>query len=121
MHRNKNLFIYALIVLSLCMGVLEVAVNLKGSVVSETAQSVWGFTFLVLSIMWAYDDSRERHFHKPFDFGFILYVLWPIAFPWYLVATRGVEGMVVFLGFIVLLLGPWLAGVVTFIYFTRVS
>jgi hypothetical protein len=118
MVKSQKLVIYVLMVLSFGMGVLEVVLNLHDEVVSDTTQSLWVLVFLVLSIMWVYADAKERSFHKPFDFGFIAYVLWPVVFPWYLITTRGVEGLVLFMGFLMIWFGPWLAGVVAYVYFT---
>ena len=118
MNQPRGLITYGLLALSLGMGALEVMLNIRGEVVSDSTQSIWGFVFVVLSIMWAYADSKQRQFHKPFEFGFVAYVLWPLVFPWYLVTTRGIEGAVLFLGFLLLWLGPWLAGLVAYVYFT---
>lgn len=118
MNQTQKRVILVLIILSIGMGVLEVVLNLDDDAVSDTTQSLWSFIFIVLSIMWAYADARQRNFHKPFDFGFIAYVLWPIVFPWYLVTTRGIKGIVLFFGFLMCWFGPWLAGVIAYTYFT---
>ena len=118
MKQNNSLYIYALIVLSICLGIIEVLFNLQGEEVSESTQSIWGVVFLLLSILWAYYDADRSDFEKPFDFGFLVYVFWPIAFPWYLVKTRGAEGILVALGFVSIWLGPWIAGLVAYVYFT---
>lgn len=115
--QHQNLMIYILLLLFLCMSALEIIVNLQGETVSDTTQSIWGFVFIILSILWAYADSKQKSFHKPYEFGFLAYALWPIVFPWYLIATRGIEGFVLFLGFLLLWLGPWLLGCIVYIYF----
>lgn len=117
MDQSRKPVIYALITLSISMGALEVILNLNDDGISDTTRSLWGFIFIVLSIMWAYADARQRNFHKPFDFGFLAYVLWPIVFPWYLVTTRGIKGILLFFGFLTCWLGPWLAGLITYVYF----
>ena len=118
MLQSQSLIIYVMLTLSVSVGGLEIVVNLRNEVVSDATQSIWGFVFVLLSILWAYADSKQRGFHRPFDFGFLAYVLWPIVFPWYLIATRGIEGVTLFLGFLLIWLGPWLAGVVTYVYFS---
>jgi len=115
---NKNLYIYTLIFFASCMGVIEVLLNLQEKEVSDYTQSMWGLVFVILSILWAYYDADRSDFEKPFDFGFLIYVFWPVAFPWYLVKTRGVEGLLLFFGFISLWLSPWLSGLVAYVYFT---
>jgi hypothetical protein len=97
---------------------IEVILNLKGEAISLTTETTWGLIFIFLSILWVNCDADWNEFEKPFDFGFIVYVLWPVALPWYLVHTRGVEGLLVYLGFITIWLLPWLAGLVIHAYFT---
>jgi|GEM_PF-1615729 len=118
MTKNKDLYLYTLIGLAFCMGIIEVMLNLEGNMVSDSTQNVWGIAFALLSIHWVYYDADRADFNKPFDFGFLVYVFWPIAFPWYLFATRGIEGVLVLFGFVTLWLGPWLAGLITYVYFT---
>ena len=90
--------------------------NRQGEVVSDATQTLWAFIFIVLSIMWAIEDSKATHFEKPFDFDFLMYIFWPIAFPYYLVSTRGIEGVTQFLGFLLIWCGPWLAGLIAYVY-----
>ncbi len=114
---NKNLYIYTLIAIAICMGILEVLLNLQEKEVSRSTQNIWGFIFVLLSILWAYYDAEREDFERPFDFGFLVYVFWPIAFPWYLFKTRGAEGILMLFGFISIWLGPWLAGLIAYVYF----
>lgn len=112
----KNLYIVILVLISLGMGVVEVAMNGRGEVVSDTTQWLWGLVFIVLSILWAVDDAQSSHFEKPFDFDFLMYIFWPLAFPYYLLSTRKYEGIPLFLGFLMIGIGPWLAGLVAYVY-----
>ncbi|WP_370280694.1 hypothetical protein [Pontibacterium sp.] len=116
MNGRYNLFIVVLLVLSLGMAVTEVAFNLHSETISESTQVIWAIIFLFSTIMWAYYDADRKDFDKPFDFGLLVYVFWPIALPWYLLKTRGLEGVLIFLGFLFLFVGPWLAGYLTQIY-----
>lgn len=118
MKKSNNLYVFALIFLAICVSTIEILLNLQGKEVSGFTQSMWGFVFVALTILWAYYDVETEDFIKPFDFGFLIYIFWPIAFPWYLLKTRGIEGVLIYIGFISLWLGPWLAGCVTYIYFT---
>ncbi|MEH6542493.1 MAG: hypothetical protein V7721_01000 [Porticoccaceae bacterium] len=113
---KKSLSISALIFLALGMGAVEVIMNSRGEVVSDSTQSLWGILFVIVTIVWAMADSETNEFDKPFDFGFLMYIFWPIALPYYLISTRGIEGIVLFFGFISIWLGPWLAGLVAYTY-----
>lgn len=113
---KKNLSLSTLILLSAGMAAVEVMLNSQGEVASDSTQSLWGLIFLVVTIVWAMADSETNEFEKPFDFGFLMYIFWPVALPYYLVSTRGLEGIVVFFGLIGIWLGPWLAGLVAYTY-----
>ena len=113
---KKNITISTLILLAIGMGAVEVFLNSSGEVVSDSTQSLWGLIFLVMTIVWAMADADTNEFEKPFDFGFLMYIFWPVALPYYLVSTRGIEGVVLFLGLISIWLGPWLAGLVVYTY-----
>ncbi|GGC05764.1 hypothetical protein GCM10011352_34940 [Marinobacterium zhoushanense] len=110
------MYIIVLLLMSLGMGADEIIMNAKGEVVSDLTQALWAFMFFILSTMWSAQDSKLRNISRPFDFGFLIYILWPISFPTYLVATRGMEGIVMFLGFLVIWCGPWLLGLVSYVY-----
>ncbi|PCJ28212.1 MAG: hypothetical protein COA96_01510 [SAR86 cluster bacterium] len=116
--KNSKSALLLLIFLSLCMGVLEVLLNLQEEVLSGSTQALWSFTFVLLTILWAYYDAKKADIETPFDFGFILYIFWPVVLPWYLYRTRGIEGILMFFGLISLWVGPWLAGVVAYYYFS---
>jgi hypothetical protein len=118
MGQSQKIIIYVLLALSIGMSVLAVTASVKDSEVSDVAQSLWSLAFVFLIIMWVFGDAKERKFHKPFDFGFIIYVFWPILFPWYLVNTRGHEGILIFLGFIMLWIAPLLSGIIAYAYAT---
>lgn len=113
---KKNFSITSLLLLSFGMAVVEVMLNSQGEVVSDETQSLWGFIFLVITIIWVIADSETNDFKKPFDFGFLIYLFWPVALPYYLITTRGFEGFVFFLGLMSIWLGPWLAGLVAYTY-----
>lgn len=107
-----------MLILSCLVTIVEVMLNLKGEVISLSAETTWGLIFLFLSIQWVNCDADRENFSKPFDFGFLVYIFWPIALPWYLISTRGIEGLLVYLGFIAVWLLPWISGLIAFAYFT---
>ncbi len=115
---NKNLYIYALIGLAVGMGTVEVIASLQEQAVSDSTQIMWGLASVIMSVLWLNHDATNREgFEKPYDFGFLVYFFLFIAFPWYLYKTRGAEGLLVFLGFLAIWFGPWLSGLVAYVYF----
>lgn len=43
--------------------------------------------------MWFEYDRRRRHIELPFDTGMLIYPLWPVAIPYYLLRTQGKKGI----------------------------
>lgn len=113
---KQNKIIFTLILLSIAMTVVEVILNARGEGLSDTTQILWGGIFIIMSTLWVVVDADSNNFEKPFDFDFLIYIFWPIALPYYLISTRGLEGAIIFFGFINLWLGPWLAGLVAYTY-----
>lgn len=116
---NKNLYVYALIGLAIGMSALEVIANLQEQVVSDSTQILWGLVSAIMTVLWINSDATNRPgFEKPYDFGFLVWFFWLVAIPWYLYKTRGAEGLLVLLGFMAIWFGPWLAGLIAYVYFT---
>lgn len=116
MTNRKNLSIIVLVTIAVCMGAVEVILNGRGEAVSDATNTLWAIFFLLITIFWALADAEERHFEQPFEFGFLMCIFWPVVFPYYLVATRGIEGMILFFGFVSVWAGPWLAGLIGYVY-----
>lgn len=116
MMNKKNLITVTFILLAICVGTVEVILNSQGEVTSDVTQTAWGAISLFLTIVWAMADSETNDFDKPFDFGFLMYMFWPIALPYYLYSTRGLDGIVLYIGFMGVWVGPWLAGLVAYTY-----
>ena len=108
----------AFIILGTGMGIVEVISGLKEVEASDSTHVLWSIIFFVLVALWVREDSNRDGFDKPFDLGFLIYILWPITLPWYLISTRGADGIFMFLGIVLLFIGPWLAGIVAYVYFT---
>jgi len=100
------------------MCLVEVLLNLQEKDISESTATIWHAVFVICTVLWAKYDAQENRVSRPFDFDFLVYVFWPVAFPWYLLKTRGVEGLLLLFGFMWVLLIPWLSGLVAYVYFT---
>jgi hypothetical protein len=115
---NKSVYLVVLLGLALGMTLLECFAAFEESEVSGSTQLLWGCISLVLTALWANEDSKANEFEKPFEFGFLIYMFWPVLLPWYLYSTRKTEGLILFLGILGLFFGPWLAGLVIYVYYT---
>lgn len=114
---SKSLYLYALLVLAVGMAVVEIVAGLDGVEASSGTQLLYGIIVLVLTALWASEDSKHTGFDKPFEFGFLIYIFWPVLLPWYLYSTRKADGLVMFLGILAIFLGPWLIGTAIYVYY----
>jgi len=63
----------------------------------------WPAAFLFLVALWLVEDSKSYPaIYKPFEFGFLVYVLSPLYLPYYLWRTRRFWGLLLLVGFVVL-------------------
>ena len=63
----------------------------------------WPAAFLFLVALWLVEDSKSYpSIYKPFEFGFLVYVLSPLYLPYYLWRTRRFLGLLLLVGFVVL-------------------
>jgi hypothetical protein len=64
---------------------------------------------IILLILWVDADSKDYpQITRPFDYGFLLYLFRLPYLPYYLWRTRGFSGLLMFAGFLSLLLLGWL-------------
>lgn len=75
---------------------------------AENLLVVWSLAFGLLTAMWIEADSRGNpKVYRTYEFGFLLYLIWPVYLPYYLVRTRGAAGLVWLAGFALSLLLSW--------------
>lgn len=116
MNRLHIVIVFSLLLLSLAYSGVQIALNMQGEIVSDTSDAVWAFVFAIMVAVWATKEPKQKEFYAPFEFGAFLYFAWPLVLPYYLIKTRGVEGVVIFLGFTALYLMPFLSGLVAYVY-----
>jgi hypothetical protein len=89
--------------LSLQVALLQAITYSLGYELGGYALALWGTLFPLLLAWWVAEDSRGRRgIYRPFEFGWLVYLILPIYLPYYLYRTRGAAGALVLLGFIVL-------------------
>ena len=97
------LLLAALLIIFNCMYVLN------GVPHSEGAEFIATFLLPFALALWVVWDARSRRCTPCYDFGLLVYFFWIAAIPGYLVWTRGWRGLIVFIGFIILVLSTWIA------------
>lgn len=105
---NRNFYLISILLSILGMSIVEILSMIKGEGSSDTTKTLWDLFFVLGSILWTLDDVKTRKYTKPFDFGFFIYIFWPVAFPYYLIQTRGIKGVGLLFIFIFLYLLPFL-------------
>jgi len=113
MERIQKYIVLTIIVLSAMLTVEQWYMGSKDIETSDSIFYLWTFMFSIIIGLWAQKDNNGVKFNKPFEFGVFVYFAWPIILPYYLFKTRGLEGMIIFIGFIALYAFPdlaWLVG-----------
>lgn len=93
--------------LALALGTLE-----AGSL----PEALWAQVFALLAALWAQSDARSQRRNEGFHFGLYVFLLWPLVLPWYLLKTRGIRGLPVFLGLGAIYVAPLLLGLVATVF-----
>ena len=70
--------------------------------------------FLWIIGWWLLKDSRERGVRWAYDMGFFLYIAWPFIMLYYLLKTRGTQGLLAILSFAGVYVGALLAGMMLY-------
>jgi len=63
---------------------------------------------------WTIADARRLRVEVPFDLGWFVFLVWPVAVPYHLFKTRGAKGFVPIAVFVAVCLGSYLVGLVVF-------
>ena len=79
---------------------------------SPTVVLFWTFGPVVAVILWLQKDSRRTSVGAVQDWGFFLWLAWPIVIPWYAFKSRGRTGWRLLLGLIALILSPYITAFV---------
>jgi hypothetical protein len=74
---------------------------------SESTEMLWYLAFAILVTLWSKNDLASRGPDTAREYSYLLmFFFWPVVLPYHLVRTRGVEGAILFLGFLVIYMAP---------------
>ena len=113
---RPSLFLTTALGLSGVLSVYAAVLGYKETAVGEHLSDLWMVVFALLVAFWAHADAGTQKVHRSLDFPFYFLVLWPLTLPYYLVKTRGTEGVVYFLGFAAIYSAPFLFGLIAYTY-----
>lgn len=100
-----------LFLLTAFLSVFNTLYFLNGVPYSLLAECIAAYTLPLAIMTWVVWDAQSRRCTPCYDFGFLVYLGWVVAIPGYLVWTRGWRGLLVLIGFVVLLQLPWIVPV----------
>ena len=93
----------ALIVGSVIVAAYQAFVYAHGAVPTSRFAFAWPYIFLILLVLWVAEDSKSRPvIYKPFEYGFLVLLLWLPYLPYYLWRTRRYRGLALLAAFIAL-------------------
>ena len=111
MKKQSNLIALTLLSISLLLTIQQFFMGMNDKESSGTLFTLWMIAFVILISMWCKKDQEGRQEFT--NIGLMALIFWPIVLPYYLVKTRGVEGLILFIGFSSLYISPnlsWLIG-----------
>ena len=110
---KQSWLIAGVIVLSAVNAVLGAVVTIRGVRLSESTEMLWYFVFSLLVAVWLKNDIAEQGSETDRQYPhYVIFLFWPLLLPYHLTRSRGIEGVVLFLGFVALYTAP---GLVQFI------
>ena len=118
---NKTLYVSAIAVPSAGYSVLEVFLVRRGTSSSDSTSLLWSIVFAVIVALWTQGDVKERKLVPPYEYSFFVFLFWPVVLPYHLVKTRGMEGLVLFTGFVGLWWLPAISAIYTYVYSSKAS
>ena len=113
-----NYILITIMLLSTAYSYVHVAYSLAESDVPARTEALWLLVFALLVAMWIVKEPHQTDKSPVSGLGMIAFIAWPIVLPYHLVKTRGVEGLVQFLGFLALQFLPFFCGLFAYVYFT---
>lgn len=111
---KAHTYLFSVLGLSLFLSGYSVLLAFKEASVGEGLSAAWILAFAFLVALWARADAATQKVHRTLDFSFYFLAMWPLALPYYLVKTRGPEGVIYFIGFTAIHFAPFLFGLIAY-------
>ena len=113
---KPNSILLVILAISVVLSGYSTFLEIREMSIGTSLEAAWAVAFAFLVTFWARNDAAKQHVHRSLDFSFYFLALWPVALPYYLIKTRGVEGIVYFFGLAVLYFAPFLFGLIAYTY-----
>ena len=100
---RNSVVIGTYLLISVAVAALEAFAYYKGHEVGHSFYIVWAIVSNLLLLFWLNLDAKERaEIYRPYEFGFLVLLVWFPYFPYYLIRTRRLQGALLFLGVLAL-------------------
>lgn len=116
---SQRWIVLGLLLPSVTYGALAAVAIRKGVPLSGRTDFLWAVYFALLVALWTRNDARARAEQKPFEYSLFVFLLWPVVLPYHLVKNRGIDGFLMFLGFLALYALPMVVALITWAYLPR--
>jgi CDP-diglyceride synthetase len=118
MKNNQKWIVLGLLFASLAYASLEVVAALKDQATSGETNLIWSVSFALIVALWTSNDAKDKKLYKPYEYSYFVFLFWPLVLPYHLAKTRGTDGLLVFMGVVLLYMLPFFSGLVAWAYFT---
>jgi hypothetical protein len=119
-QKIQTWIVAGLLVMSLLYSMAGAYMIIKGGAVSDRTGLLWVLAFALLVALWAKNDKELRNEQKPFEYSFFVFLFWPFVLPYHLIRSRGVEGLLMFIGFLAMHELPYYIATLAWVYFKPV-
>ncbi len=116
MKNSKTFFILVILISSFVLTIYGAVLGFREFDISNTLYTTWFFVFSVAIAYWANADAINKNELWGLDWPFYAFMFWPIVIPYYLCKTRGIDGLIQFLGFVTIYLAPFLGNLMSYFY-----
>jgi hypothetical protein len=100
---SAPIYLVTLVVGSVLAATYAIVARSYGIQPSHAIAYGWPVAFLILLVLWLVEDSRSYPtIYKPFEYGFLVYILAPVYLPYYCWRTRRFSGLLLLTGLIAL-------------------
>ena len=118
---NQSFILLSIFLLSLTYAFVASYVVYKGGEVSEGTDLLWSFIFALVIALWTNNDAKAQGLYRPYEYSYFIFLFWPVVLPYHLVKTRKIEGLMVFLGVLLLFVLPFFTSLFVWAYFVPAS
>ena len=114
--KTTSLVVIIMAAISFILSIYSLIVASEELVTGTNLYRTWMLIFSFLVAIWAVEDKKLEEKEKNFSYGFLVLILWPVLLLYHLIKSRGIEGLLVYMGFWALYVLPNFLNIVAQFY-----